>query len=272
MRVQGRARGRRSGDERPRHERAAAARAEAGDELRRLIVLANLSGIANALLLATINAAAQGPAHADLRGLLIFVLALVVFTIVTRHVNHRLTALFEAALHRIKVRVGELLVRSELDALERIRAAEICERITENMVFISDRSGLLATLLQSGLIVVFLACYVAWLSPVAFALLVLLGGLGLGIFISFGHEYSVQFRRIQAARVELFERLGDLVYGFKQLRFGRQVRADARAELALVSERLRQTGVAANRVFADNMLVGEVLLYALLGTLAYGLP
>ena len=140
-------------------------RAEAGGELRRLVLAANVAGLANAMLLASINAAAGDPAHAGFGGLLLFLVVLVLYAAASRRVNLRINELMETALHRIKLRVGDAVVRAELDALERVGAAEICDRITENLTFASDRTGLIATLLQSGLIALFLSLYVAWLSP-----------------------------------------------------------------------------------------------------------
>ena len=246
-------------------------RTEAAGELRRLLLAANVAGIANALLLASVSEAAHDPAHGGLSGLVTFLLLLALYAMTARHVGHRLNALMEAALHRIKLRVGDAVVHAELDALERVGAAAICDRITENMAFVSDRVGLIATLLQSGLIVAFLTLYIAWLSPAAFGLVVVVIAVGLGLFVSLRREFVVQLQRTLSTRLRLFEHLTDLLDGFKQLRFGHRRSAELRADIAATSESLRQSGTRASEVLADNMLLGQAVLFVLLGALVYAL-
>jgi putative ATP-binding cassette transporter len=246
-------------------------RVEAAGEVRRLVLAANMAGISSALLLATINEAAHSPESADVRGLMIFSLLVALYAICARHVDHRMNVLIEAALHRIKLRVGDAVVRAELDALERVGAAEICDRITNNLTLISDRAGLLATLLQSGMVIVFIALYIAWLSPAAFGLVALVIGISLGLFMSLRREFVAHVATGMKIRVRLFEHLTDLVSGFKQIRFGRQRSADLRADFAASSDTLRRSGTEASEALVDNMVLGEVVFFALLGTIVYAL-
>jgi len=235
------------------------------------VFAASVAGIANAILLASVNAAAADPEHVAVGGLLLFLVVLALFAVASRRVNHRINGYIETALHRIKLRVGEAVVRADLDALERVGAAEICDRITENLTFVSDRAGLIATLLQSGLIAVFLALYIAWLSPAAFGLVVVTVVMGLGLFMSLRREFVAMQRRALAIRLRLFEHLSDLVNGFKQLSFGRRRAADLRAELAATSAELRDTGTRASMLLVDNMLLGSAVLFMLLGAIVHAL-
>jgi len=242
---------------------------QATSERRRLLVIANLAGIANTLLLAHVNALAHAPETAGLGALFMFAMLVALHALCTRHVNHRVTEIFAAALHGIKVRVGREIVRAELDALERVRAAEICDRITENMAFISDRAGIIASLMQSSLIVAFLAVYIAWLSLPALGLVAVLCAIGIGLFVTVRRDFVVEVRMTARRRLVFFERLSELLGGFKQVKLDRPRARDLCDEVIAASDSLRVASSRSSRLLSDNSLLGTGILFALLAGTAY---
>ncbi len=244
-------------------------RAEAGPRLRALIIVAMLAALANAVMLANILAAAAAPTEVGLRELAIFALCLALFVSCSRHVNRSFAELLEAALHRIRARIGAKLVAAEFEALERIAAAEICDRVTENMRFISERGSAITGMLQSALIVAFLAAYVGWLSLPALSLLALIAAVGIGLFTSMRREFVQAVRRTARLRVAFLARLGDLLDGFVELAFRRRARGELHADIGAASDSLRYAGIRSSRLLADNTMLTNTLVFALLAVVAF---
>ena len=245
--------------------------AEAGPYRHRIVIAAGLAGVSNALLLIKLNAVARAPEAADANTLFLYALSVVSYVVNARYANHRATELVEAVIHRIKVRISEKLARIELDALERVKAAEICDRITENSVVISDRAGLIATMMQSAIILAFAMLYLAWLSPAAFSLVALVGIVGGIKFLDVRRDFISQVRQTFERRVEFLDGMTDLLAGFKELQFGKRRRTDVREHVLQSSEALRSVSIKSNSLFADGKLVADAILFVVLAAVVYTL-
>jgi putative pyoverdin transport system ATP-binding/permease protein len=247
-------------------------RAEADGRLRPLVGVATLAAVASTFMLASIFTAARSATPVGLRELVMFGLWLLLFVLASRHVNHSFAELLEAALHRIRVRIGAKLVRADFEALERIAAAEICDRVTENMRFVSERGSTVTGLLQAGLTVGCLAVYIGWVSLPALTLLSLVVVIGVGLFLSVRREFVVAVRRSAKLRVAFLTRLGDLLDGFAQLKFSRRASRELGEDIDAASNSLRVTGIRSSSLLADNMMIAHALVFALLAAVAYVLP
>jgi putative ATP-binding cassette transporter len=246
-------------------------RAEAAGEQRRILVAANVAGITNVLILASINASAHDPAGRELLDFVAFILLLALYAGCARYSKRRITALIEAVLHRIKVRVGNRVEGTELAVLERVRAAEICDVVTQNATLISDRGPAIAGLAQSLVIMAFSAVYIAWLSLPAFALVALVCAVGAAVFVGMRRDYVAYNQRSAMIRVTFLERLMDLLAGFKEIQFSRQRGREVREDVLQASEELRSVAVRASDLLADGMLVGEAVRFALLAAVVFTL-
>ncbi len=244
-------------------------RQESGPELRVLLVVANIAAISYAFMLAIISEAAHAPQDVGFRAVLMFLLLVLMFVVCTRHLNHRVAILVESALHRIKTRVARTLVETDLEALERVRAGEICDRITENMTLISDRARVFATILQSGLIAVALAVYIAYLSITAIVIVSFIVAIGLALFFTMRREFLFAVRKTSRLRVEFFERLADLLRGFKQLKFSRRASRELHADLIETSEAVRETSVRSSSILADNVMLSSAIVFAMFAGVAF---
>lgn len=100
---------------------------------RNIIIGATLCGLANAGLLAVINAStsAKGGEPANPRMFLIFLLLMAIYYLCYRYTFHKTTAIFQSALHKVKVRVADKIRRAEYQELEKLGVAEIYDRIAE---------------------------------------------------------------------------------------------------------------------------------------------
>jgi putative ATP-binding cassette transporter len=196
-------------------------------------------------------------------------MALALYVYCVRYANNETTRMVEATLHRIKVRIGDRLAHTELDALERVKGAEICDRITENTAFISQSAGLVTTMMQSVLIMVFVSIYLAWFSLPAFALMVLLCGAGALKFMEIRQEFVLYTRKTMMGRVTFLDRLTDLLAGFKEVQFGRRRRRDLHDHIAEASDAVRSVSISGSNLRSDGMYLGDAILFALLTAVVY---
>lgn len=245
--------------------------AEAGTQRRQIIVAATLGGISNAVVLISVNAAVRAPDSGDTATIFNFALALMLHVYCVRYANFQTTRIIEQMLHRLKVRIGERIACTELDALERVNGAEICDRITENTALISQSAGLVVTMMQSGLIILFAGIYVAFLSLPAFAIAALLCGAGASKFVEIRQDFVRYTRETMKGRLIFLDRLTDLVAGFKELQFGRRRRRDLREHIGQASEAVRSVSISASNLRSDGLYLGDAILFAVLTAIVYSL-
>ena len=244
---------------------------EVGSGRRRLLATASLAAVANVLILVSINQLVRSPEARDARAFVTFALLVVLYFLCARRANHQTTAAIESGLHRIKVRVGDRIARAELASLERVRAAEICDRITENTTLISDRAGLIATLLQSAGITAFGAIYIASLSLPALVLVAILCGAGTMIFVIIRRRFVAYSQQSAGIRITFLERLTDLLSGFKEVQFSRRRSRELREDIVAASDALRDVSAKSNNILSDGVILGEGILFALLIAVVYTL-
>lgn len=240
-----------------------------GNQLRELAGLAALSAAANTYALAVIMRAVRAPEELALHQAFTAVVALLLYSYVERYVTHSSLGLLEAALHRIRARIGAKLIRADLEVLERVEVSEICNRLTEGLRRISAHSNRIPAALQAAILMVFLIAYIGTLSLETLTLLSLLIVIGLGLFLNMRREYVRSVLRTQRLRVGFLSRVFDVFDGFEQLQFSAQARRDLHAEIGVVAEELHASSVHSSKLSAENRLIGGGLGHALLGGVAF---
>jgi putative pyoverdin transport system ATP-binding/permease protein len=245
---------------------------EAAETTRTLVVTASLAGLANVLVIAQVQQVAQDPKEAGVRSFAFFALAVLLYIVCARRTYHRTTFLVESALNRIKLNIVSKVGKMDFRGLERMGTAEINDRLTENATVISSSAGMLANLLQSLCIVVFSVGYIAWLSAPAFALVCLVTGLGMSLYVSKKHEIDAFLREAGLVRLQFLDRLTDLLRGFKELKFSARRREDVEGDIQKSAVALSDVTMKANHLFDDNLILATCILFALLGSVVFALP
>ena len=244
---------------------------EAGSQSRRVIAAAIIAGMASALLLVTVSKVVEAPGAGTVDTFVLYAACLVAYVSSARHTSHRVTELIESLIHRVKVQISEKVAQIELDGLERVNAAEICDRVTENSIIISDRAGDIATMLQSVVIITCAMMYLAWLLPPAFTVVLFVGVAGAWKFLDVRRDFITQVRQTFARRLTFLERMTDLVAGFKEVQFGRLRRQEIREHILQSSAALRAASIQSNNLFADGKLVADAILFITLAVVVYTL-
>src|SRR5262245_1656550 len=203
-------------------------RREVQGSLPRLFVMSGLGGISNAAILAAVNAGAQAASSGkvSIQSVVLFVVALLIYVKTQNYVLISTTAEIEAIIHKLRLRIMDQVRRSELTELEGIGRSEIVAAITRDTAVLTQASNMFAFTGQGVVLLFFVAIYVAYLSLLAFALSVLVIGIASAMFLARSRQLTLARREAGEWENRLFDRLNDLLDGFKEVRLNK-ARSDA---------------------------------------------
>ncbi len=210
---------------------------EMQSSLQRLVIMSGLGGASNAAILAAINSGAQAAGSGELGvpAAVLFVVALLLFIKTQHYILIAATVEIEAIIHKVRVRLMDQVRRSELLPLDAIGRAEIVSAITKETGILTQATNMVAFAGQGVVLVFFVAIYIAYLSLLAFALSV-------AILCVAGVIFHMKNRQVAEGRREaaewdnrLYDRLMDLLDGFKEVRLNRSRSDDLFDDIVEVS-------------------------------------
>jgi putative ATP-binding cassette transporter len=239
-----------------------------------LLSIVALSGLANAVLLAIINAAAENASNeaANGRYLWLFTVVIIAFILTQRYILMTSVLEVERILHRIRVSVSDRIRRASLFGLERIGRSEIYGSVNRETVTISQAAATLIIACQSALMIVFSMLYLAWLSMTAFFLTVALTYIGLLMHFRKAAEFNALLQEANTRENRFFDGLTDLLDGFKEIKL-RASRAEAIEDrLRTMSMSLAEVKIQSGTSFAEHYIFAQAAFYLLIGGIVFLLP
>jgi putative ATP-binding cassette transporter len=247
---------------------------ETSESRKDMAIAVVVSGIANAVILAVINAAAQTASYEALnvRFLVIFVVAMALYITGLQYTFDSATVIFEQALTRIRVRLMEKIADSELLLLHRIGKARIFQAVTQDTALISESQGLLVAGAQSVVMVGSTAIYVIFLSFPAF--LTIAGVIVVGILIYLAREKQMTdlIKRSAAEEQRFVGMTSDLVDGLKEIKLSRARGRDALADIDTVAVTMRDLKIKTTNLYNKNAVFSQGFFYTLIATIVFVLP
>jgi len=249
-------------------------RREIQGSLPRLLFVSAVGGISNAAILAAINVGAQAAEMGKTSpwSAALFLASLVLFIKAQQYLLIVTTAESEAIIHRLRVRLLNEVRRSELLGLEEIGRPEIVVAITKDTAILTQAANLFAFGAQGIVLVFFVALYVAYLSPVAFMLSVLIvGGAGL-LYHSSRRLISEGLSKAAERENRLFDRMVDLLDGFKEVRLNQARSDDLMSDIRDVSRRAANLKIEANSENSKLLVFAQSAMYLLLGAVVFVVP
>lgn len=249
-------------------------RREMYGSLDRLIVISALGGISTAAILTAINSGAQAAdtGKVSLWSAMLFIVALFLFIKTQQYILITATAEIEAIIHKLRLRLMDHVRHSELLPLESIGRGEIVGAITKETATLTQMSNTLAFSAQGAVLIFFVALYVAYLSLLAFTMSVIILGIAAVLF----HARSRQLRMAshEASNLEhrLFDRLMDILNGFKEVRLNTARSEELFQHIVEVSRAAANIKIRAQSETFKRMIFLQSALYALLGAIAFAVP
>ena len=249
-------------------------RREMQGSLNRLAVVSGLGGVSTASILAAINSGAQAAdtGTVSLWSTALFVVALLFFIKVQHYILITTTAEIEAIIHRLRLRLMDHVRRSELLPLESIGRAEIIGAVTKDTATLTQASNTLAFVAQGSVLVSFVAIYVAYLSLLAFVLSAGIVGSAALILRARSRQLAIETREASIWENRLFDRLLDLLDGFKEVRLNSLRSNDLFDDVVEVSRTAANIKIRAQSETYKRMVLLQSSLYSVLGAIVFVVP
>jgi putative ATP-binding cassette transporter len=243
--------------------------------VRKLVIMSALGGISNAAILTAINAGAQA-ADENNRGSLwaamLFLVSLFVFFKTQVYVSTTITAEIEAIIHKLRMRLMDLVRRSELLAIEEIGRARIIAAITSDSAILTQASNMLGFSVQAPILILFVAAYVAYLSFAAFVLSVVIVGAAATIFHFKSRRLTAEKAKAAEQERRLFDRLADFLDGFKEVRLNRPRSAELFDDAVAVSRSAANIKIRSQSETFKQIASAQGYMYILLGAVVFVAP
>ncbi len=249
-------------------------RREMQGSLARLFVMSALGGISNAVILAAINAGAQAAdtGQPSLWAPALFIVALFLFIKTQHYILIAATVEIEAIIHKLRVRLMDLVRESELLPLDAIGRSGIVGAITKETATLTQATNTLAFAVQGVVLIFFVGIYVAYLSLLAFALSVLVVGVAAALFHAKSHQVVTGMREASEWENRLFDRLIDLLDGFKEVRLNRARSEDLFGDIVEVSRTAANIKIRTQSEVFKRLVFSQSSMYVLLGAVAFAVP
>jgi putative pyoverdin transport system ATP-binding/permease protein len=247
---------------------------EIPENLKSLLWMNILSAIASVSLVALVSNAAQQAAQGQVSGrlLLMFAISVILFHVTQNFTLVKASQDTEVLIHKLRVRVFDLVRRTDLVTVDKIGHASLQGVLTQDTQILAEVLPMLVIGFQQAVMLLFLAAYLAWLSPLACILAFSLAGLAV----------AVRFKRIKALRAlmqsaatdegRVFNGLSELLHGFKEIRMSKPRADGITGDLAQASNASRTTNTLLKAQWGRNYAVIEVMLYSLIGLMVFVVP
>jgi putative ATP-binding cassette transporter len=240
----------------------------------RMAFMMCLAAGTNALILSTINTAAQ---HADQNGpdlhlLIMFCLCLAVYIITQRYVMSVAMCEIERIVNDLRIRLIEKVRNSDLVRIERLVPSDVLTTIAKEPVAISNLAPNFVAAGQACLLLLFVTIYVAYLSLTALVLTAMAAFFAISIFLRRSERLRQRLRRTAEQDSEVFEGLDDLLSGFKEVKMSRArgaALAQAIEHLSAEATGLKQETA---RSSAGEFVFAQSTFYLLLATVVFAVP
>ncbi|MGA7432342.1 MAG: cyclic peptide export ABC transporter [Xanthobacteraceae bacterium] len=250
-------------------------RREMHGSMPKLLFMSGLGGVSNASILAAINTGVQDAGNGQKPGLwaaTLFLVALFLFMKSQEFVTITATAEIEAIIHKLRVRIMDMIRRSELLEVEKIGRSRIVAAVTSDAAVLTQASNMLCFTIQGTVLIFFVGLYVAYLSLAAFILtFVIVVGAGT-IFHYKNKRLAAQKGESAAWERRLYERLTDFLNGFKEVRLNRPRSDDLYADAAEVSMTAANIKIRTQAETFKMIVTSQISMYVLLGAVVFVAP
>jgi putative ATP-binding cassette transporter len=249
-------------------------RREMQGSLDRLVVMSGLGGASNATILAAINSGAQSAGSGELGvwSAALFVVALLLFIKTQHYILIAATVEIEAIVHKVRVRLMDQVRHSELLPLDEIGRAEIVAAITKETGTLTQATNMLAFAGQGVVLVFFVAIYIAYLSLFAFALSVAILCVAGVIFHIKGRQVARGTREAAGWDNRLYDRLIDLLDGFKEVRLNRSRSDHLFDDIVEVSRTAANIKIRTQSESYKQLVFSQSTMYLLLAAVVFVVP
>lgn len=237
-----------------------------------ILAMAALAGIADAGLIAILNSAAEEvvvgdpPVKLAAAYLLLFG---VLLTALGYALVHSILSI-EGALERLRLRIADKVRRSDLRFIERAGGAAAYRSLAQDSGLVAQGAGPLVLVAQQSLVVAFALAYVGWLSPPTLVVTVLVLALAVPMIVRHAERTREDLEAAGADEARVFDALGGMLTGFKEIKLNRPESAALLAEIERLARRAHRRKLAVGDRQALDMIFANGLTYVVLFAAVFG--
>jgi len=249
-------------------------RSEMSTNPKILVWLTILSAVSTTLVLAVVNIAA-GQAQsggAGLRLILLFLVATALYATAQSAVTRICATEVEGVVDRLRGEVIEGIRHSDMQSLDAIGKAKAFAALTRDCQAVSRSVPMLAVGAQDAITLLFVAIYVAWLSLAAFGAVTLFLVIAVWLHWRRMAELRLETSRAETAEMDLFDGLGGMLHGQKEIRLNERRGLDVVGDLAGISRRTRTAKSAIKQRWSREFAAIQLAFYLLVGVMVFVVP
>lgn len=247
---------------------------ESNASKKQILFMSAVSGLANGLLLAIVNFAAEEVYNRELEARLfvVYLISLILFVYTQKIAFVEAITSVEQALQQVKLRIVNKVRRVELRFIEEHQEMGGYTALTQDSSLISQTAMKMVIAAQSLLVLLFSSIYLAMLSPFSFLLTLFAITIGVIVFFSHFQQTSEELQAAEQKEGQFLDRFTAMQHGFKELQVNRCESDDMFSHLNDSITQAKELKVSANtRLFFDAML-GNFVFYLLLLLIVSLLP
>jgi putative ATP-binding cassette transporter len=248
-------------------------RSESAIDLRRLIAMAVIAGLSNAMVLAVINAAAgPGAANQKARLAIMFVVVVVTWSISQRYMMYEASKEIERIFHRVRSRLTAAVRDSELIDIERIGRTRIYNAISKEIQALGQNTNTLVAVSQMSLLVVFAMLYLLVLSPIAFVIAMVFMSVAVTMYLGRLKAVNKAITDSFTSEYGLHELLEGILDGFKEVKLNANRSREISDDLLEASLEAAESRVTAQSELVRNYVFTQNVFFLLLATMVFVVP
>ena len=239
-------------------------------------ILALVSGVSNALLLALVNNASHKSvdetAHVETSTFFIFSFTLLLFAYSKRYTLKQGATLVEEIMRKLRVRIITKLSQTDLRFIETSGRGYIFNRLTQDTALISSTAVLLFASMESAVMLAGAMVYLVWLDPVGALMTIVATALGVLFYLRKRKQIMLSFTNATDRENEFVDYFLQQIEAFKELKINR---TKALALLEIQVEKARAVElekVHAGKSTTTVVVFSQVWFYILLGIIIFVLP
>jgi putative pyoverdin transport system ATP-binding/permease protein len=242
--------------------------------LHRVMVIAGISGLSNAMLIAVINSAAHEVSveGLNIRRFLLFLTAIIIYILTQRYILRVSTVEVEKIVAKIRIGLSDKIRRADLQAIEALGRAELYASLNTDTLTVSRATAPMMIACQGVLLVIFSLGYIYFLEPAAFVLTLCIVALGIAIHFKNKKQLALELEQATGKENDLFEVMTQLLDGFKEVKLNSARNRDLYSHLHEITGEVAELKTRTGIRYADYYLTTQVMFLLLLAAMVFVLP
>lgn len=242
--------------------------------LRRLVMMAIVASGSNSALLAVVNSAADHieGGQPPISGVIFFLILISAYIYAQRYVLVTTSSEVERLVHRYREKLVTQLRMCELREVEHIGRGRIFSAVSTDTQAISQSMSGLVYGVQSAVLIVCVAVYLAIVSMTSFVIAGIFLGMTASIYVKRMRAVHELFHDASSEENKLHDLVSGFLDGFKEVKLSSSRAAAVLADVVSVSARTAEYRTDAQKSLSVNFIFAQTAFMMLLGTLVFLTP